>query len=136
MTTTGTGGAQSLFEIDGDVARFTLNRPDVRNCLSIQLSNELVEAVERVRTNDEVKYLIISGAGGTFCAGDDLNEMASGAWGNNAQYFERVRYYQNMAYSLEELNKITIAAVDGFAVGGGLEITMACDFVIATQRAR
>jgi enoyl-CoA hydratase len=48
----------------------------------------------------------------------------------------RVRCYQDMANSLEELDKITIAAVDGYAVGGGLEITMACDFVIATERAR
>ena len=48
----------------------------------------------------------------------------------------RVRTYQNMANQLEELDKITVAAVDGFAVGGGLEITMACDFVIATERAK
>ena len=56
--------------------------------------------------------------------------------GDADQVMRRVRLYQQMANSLEELDKLTIAAVDGFAVGGGLEITMACDFVIATQRAR
>lgn len=136
MTATAERRAHSLFEISGDVARFTFNRPEVRNCLSIQLSNELVDALERVRRDDAVKYFVVTGAGETFCAGDDLKEMSSGVWGDASQYFERVRYYQHMAYALEELNKVTIAAVDGFAVGGGLEVTMACDFVIATERAR
>ncbi|MCD6281958.1 MAG: enoyl-CoA hydratase/isomerase family protein, partial [Deltaproteobacteria bacterium] len=57
-------------------------------------------------------------------------------WGDANMIMRRVRYYQNMANQLEELDKVTIAAVDGYAVGGGLEITMACDFVIATKRAR
>lgn len=136
MTDTVDDTRHSLFEVTGDIATFTFNRPEVRNCLSMQLSEELVAACDAVRRNSDVKYLIITGAGDTFCAGDDLKEMASGAWGNASDYFERVRYYQNMAYGLEELDKITIAAVDGFAVGGGLEVTMACDFVIATDRAR
>lgn len=125
----------STLEVRGDLAVFTLDRPEVRNCLSLQLSDELVAALEEVRRSETVKFLVIRGAGGTFCAGDDLREMGEGAWGDASQYFERVRYYQQMAYALEELNKITIAAVDGYAVGGGLEITMACDFVVATQRA-
>jgi enoyl-CoA hydratase len=126
----------STLEVTGDLAVFTLDRPEVRNCLSLQLSDELVAALEEVRRSDTVKFLVIRGAGDTFCAGDDLREMGEGAWGDASQYFERVRYYQQMAYALEELNKITIAAVDGYAVGGGLEITMACDFVIATGRAK
>lgn len=136
MSATAAEGRQSLFEIRGDTAYFTFNRPEVRNCLNMQLSDELVDACEQVRLAREVKYMVLTGAGDTFCAGDDLKEMASGAWGNASDYFERVRYYQHMAYTLEELSKVTIAAVDGFAVGGGLEVTMACDFVIATDRAR
>lgn len=121
------------YEEQGDRARITLDRPAVRNALSMRLSDELVAAVERVRQSTAVKFLVIQGAGNTFCAGDDITEMPR--WGDANSVMRRVRYYQHMANQLEELDKITIAAVDGFAVGGGLEITMACDFVIATERA-
>ena len=126
----------SIFEENGDLATLTLNRPDVVNCLSLRLSDELVAVFEHVRRSKTIKFLVIKGAGGNFCSGDDLKEMSLGQWGDSNQYFHRVRYYQWMAYALEELDKITIAAVDGYAVGGGLELTMCCDFVIATERAK
>jgi enoyl-CoA hydratase len=124
---------QLVYEEDGPVARITLNRPRRRNALSMQLSDELIAALERVRTSETVKVLVIAGAGETFCAGDDITEM--GLWGDANQIMRRVANYQRMADTLEALDKVTIAAVDGHAVGGGLEITMACDFVIATRRA-
>jgi enoyl-CoA hydratase len=122
------------YDEQGPVARITLDRPERRNALSMQLSEELIAALEIVQRSQAVKVLVIQGAGETFCAGDDITEMP--AWGNADQVMRRARLYQQMANSLEELDKVTIAAVDGFAVGGGLEITMACDFVIATRRAR
>lgn len=125
-----------LFEEDGPVARLTLNRPDVTNALSIRLSDELTRAVEHLRDSRRYKVVVIRGAGGNFCAGDDLTEMGSGAWGDANQVMRRVRLYQHMANTLEELDKITVCAVDGFCVGGGLEIAMACDFVVATKRSR
>lgn len=115
------------------IAWITLNRPEVYNALSMKLSDELVAAIEMVGQSTTLKFLVIKGAGGNFCVGDDITEM--NLWGNPNDIMRRVRYYQNMANQLEELDKITIAAVDGYAVGGGLEITMACDFVIATERA-
>ncbi len=125
---------QLLYEQDGPIARITLNRPERRNALSMQLSEELVAALEFVQRSETVKVLVVQGAAGTFCAGDDITEM--GLWGNANQIVRRVRGYQRMADALADLDKITISAVDGFAVGGGLEITMACDFVIATRRAK
>jgi len=116
------------------VAWITLNRPDVMNALSMKLSEEIVSAIEIVRQSTKLKSLVIKGAGDNFCVGDDIREMVK--WGNANDITRRVRYYQNMANQLEELDKITIAAVDGYAVGGGLEITMACDFVIATERSK
>jgi enoyl-CoA hydratase len=125
-----------IFEEKEDVARITLNRPDVINALSIDLSREVCEALEYVRDQQKYHVLVITGAGGNFCAGDDLTEMATGAWGNANDVMRRVRYYQHMANTLEELDKITICAADGYCVGGGLEMTMACDFVICTERTR
>jgi enoyl-CoA hydratase len=126
-----------IYEEKGDVATITLNRPKVVNALSVKLSDELVAAVEKVRQSETIKTLVFRGAGGNFCAGDDLKEFLKlPEWGDSNRAFRRARFYQDMAYSIEELDKITIAAVDGFAVGGGLEITMACDFVIATERAK
>ena len=118
---------------DGPVARITLNRPDKRNALSMRLSDELTHALERVRDSALVKVLVIRGAGGTFCAGDDITEMRE--WGTAEAVMRRVHGYQHMANVLEELDKISVAVVEGYAVGGGLEITMACDFVVAADDA-
>lgn len=131
-----------LLDMEGDLARITLNRPKIHNALSIELSGMLIEAIQTVKRSTDVKFLVIKGAGNSFCAGDDITEMPR--WGNDEHgnstqgangVLRRVRLYQDMANSLEDLDKLTISAVDGYAVGGGLEITMACDFVIATERA-
>ena len=118
---------------EGPVARITLDRPQKRNALSIALSDELIAAIAQVQDSTDLKLLVIDGAGETFCAGDDITEMHR--WGDANGVMRRARLYQTMANALEELDKVTVAAVDGFAVGGGLEITMACDFVVATRRA-
>lgn len=131
-----------LLAMDGDTARITLNRPQVRNALNIDLSNQLIAAIQTIKASTDIKFVVIKGAGDTFCAGDDITEMirwiedehGEATQGANG-VLRRVRAYQDMANALEDLDKLTISAVDGFAVGGGLEITMACDFVIATERA-
>jgi enoyl-CoA hydratase len=125
---------QLIYEEKEKVASITLNRPNVLNALSMRLSDEIVAALEKVRQSIKLKFLVLKGAGNNFSVGDDIKEMLK--WGDANDITRRVRYYQNMANQLEELDKITIAAVDGYAVGGGLEITMACDFVIATERAK
>lgn len=129
--------------IEGDVARILLNRPEVHNALSIELSDMLVNAIQTIKKSTTIKFVVIKGAGKSFCVGDDITEMlrwGDDEFGKSTQgangVMRRVRIYQDMANSLEELDKMTISAVDGYAVGGGLEITMACDFVIATRRAQ
>lgn len=122
------------FEEHGPLARITLNRPERYNALSRELSDTLVRTFEYVRDSMSIKWLVIAGAGGNFCVGDDITEFPD--WHDANYAMHRCRYYQNMANQLEELDKITIAAVEGYAVGGGLEITMACDFVVAAESAR
>ena len=131
-----------ILSMDDDVARITLNRPEVHNALSIELSDMLVDAISTIKKSTTIKFVVIKGAGNSFCVGDDITEMLK--WGDDEYgkstqgangVMRRVRIYQDMANALEELDKLTISAVDGYAVGGGLEITMACDFVIATERA-
>ena len=123
-----------IYRENEETAWILLNRPEVMNALSMKLSEEIVEAIEIVRQSTKLKFLVIKGEGPNFCVGDDIKEMIK--WGNANDITRRCRYYQNMANQLEELDKITIAAVDGYAVGGGLEITMVCDFVIATERSK
>ncbi len=131
-----------ILSMDGDTARITLNRPEVKNALSMALSEMLVDAVGKIKRSTAIKFVVFQGAGDTFCAGDDITEMMRWAEDENGEYTQgangvmrRVRIYQDMANAIEDLDKMTISAVDGYAVGGGLEITMACDFVIATERA-
>lgn len=139
---TGTGATELpafedlVFTSNGPVATIQLNRPQVTNALSIRLSAEFLTVLEHIRDSEQYKVVVIEGAGGNFCAGDDLAEMAAGKWGNANQIMRRVRGYQHMANTLEDLDKITVCAVDGYCVGGGLEITMAADFVICTERSR
>jgi len=130
-----------LLSMEDDIARITLNRPEVHNALSIELSDLLVEAIQTIKKTTKIKFVVIKGAGKSFCVGDDISEMMR--WGDDEEgistqgangVMRRVRIYQDMANSLEELDKLTISAVDGYAVGGGLAITMACAFVIATER--
>ena len=131
-----------IYEEKENVAWITLNRPKVYNALSRELSDEFFAAMRRVWDSTTLNFLVIKGAGDNFCVGDDITEMLK--WGDDEfgkstqganGVMRRVRIYQDMANALEELDKLTISAVDGYAVGGGLEITMASDFVIATERA-
>ncbi|MGO9157662.1 enoyl-CoA hydratase/isomerase family protein [Mycobacterium sp.] len=117
----------------GAVTTITLNRPDVHNALDRALSAELNRAVREIRDDRQCRVVILRGARETFCAGDDITEFNT--WTVDDPYWQ-VRKYQETVQILEDLNPVTIAAVDGVCTGGGLELTLVCDFVIATDRSR
>lgn len=118
---------------EGRVAHVVWNPPKKLNPLTIELTNEVMAAVEEVQAKDGLHVVIFRGAGGTFCCGDDLVEMHDGMWGDPNQVMRRIRFYQHFAQKIEELDKTTVAVVEGFALGGGLEVTMVCDFVLAAE---
>jgi enoyl-CoA hydratase len=141
------------FEKDGPVRRIVLNRPEKHNALSVSMQKQLHEAVRAVRFDEEARVLIITGAGNTFCAGDDIAEfpvlstrklafdsatpLSTPASDPKANGFLIVSMFQETAAMLENLTDvITIAAVDGVCMGGGLELTLCCDFVLTTPDAR
>jgi enoyl-CoA hydratase/carnithine racemase len=122
-----------LFARDGVISTITFNRPESHNALDREMSDELQDAVRRVKGDRECRILIFRGAGDTFCAGDDIKEFLT--WTDDDPYWQ-ARQYQETAQTIEDLTPITIAAVDGVCTGGGLELTLTCDFVIATDRSR
>ncbi|MCV7400045.1 enoyl-CoA hydratase/isomerase family protein [Mycobacterium fragae] len=122
-----------LFARSGPITTITLNRPEKHNALDRVLSDELNRAVRQVRGDRDCRILVLRGAGDTFCAGDDIAEFNT--WGPEDPYWQ-VRLYQETVQIIEDLTPITVAAVDGVCTGGGLELTLVCDFVIATDRSR
>jgi enoyl-CoA hydratase len=105
----------------------------VHNALDRELSAELNAAVKEVNIDRDCRVVVFCGAGETFCAGDDIKEFND--WHQDDGHWQ-VRLYQETVNLIEDLVPVTIAAVDGVCTGGGLELTLVCDFVVATERTR
>ncbi|HKX26614.1 MAG TPA: enoyl-CoA hydratase/isomerase family protein [Blastocatellia bacterium] len=115
----------------GSYAIVTLHRPDQLNCLTRELINELAAKLETLREEPRYLSLIITGAGGLFSAGADLNEVSAL---DPASAFEFSRRGQTLFGSLRTAVPLTIAAIDGYCLGGGLDLALSCDLRYATPR--
>ncbi len=123
--------------IDEGVATLTLNRPEARNALSAALKDELSAAAAQVAADAAVRAVVLTGAGGVFCAGGDLRSMEEvRAQMTVESWRERMRAVQPLIRTLIELDKPLIAAVDGAAYGAGFSLALMADFVLASPRAR
>jgi enoyl-CoA hydratase/3-hydroxyacyl-CoA dehydrogenase len=124
----------TLYEEKNSIAWITLNRPEVLNALNRKLWREIYENLERAERNENVRAIVITGAGRAFCAGDDIKEVFSL---KTPEEFEA--FFWNFAAptitKIVSLPKPVIAAVNGLAYGGGCEIAMLCDLVVASQNA-
>ncbi|MBA3270395.1 MAG: enoyl-CoA hydratase/isomerase family protein [Acidobacteria bacterium] len=123
-----------LVERDGAVAVVTVNRPKILNALNTQTIDELERALLELQQDDNVRAIVLTGAGEkSFVAGADINELAVLS---PAQGQQHARRGQAVFNTIEHLGKPVIAAINGFALGGGCELAMACTLRIAADTAR
>lgn len=115
----------------GEVARISLNRPEKKNALDTQLLTELREAVDQVK-NSDARVLVLTGEGDTFCAGLDRNLLMSFVDMDIRAFEEAVEFVQKLIYDLRTLEIPVIAAVQRYAIGGGMQLALTADIRIAT----
>lgn len=129
-------GYQTLIvERTGAVATITLHRPEARNALDITMRQELLLALDEIERDDGARVLVLTGAGGNFCAGGDVKSMRDGTY-TAATARERVDMLNRFIVRFVAFPRPTIAMVDGFAVGAGCNLALCCDLVVAADRAR
>jgi enoyl-CoA hydratase len=122
------------YEVEDSIATITLDRPEKRNAMSYAMLGEFIETVERAGADPDARVVIVTGSGGSFCAGTDLADLATvpgESRGLRGEAQEKSRWWPLVACP-----KPVIGAIDGAAVGMGAEFTSQCDVRIASQRAR
>ena len=124
------------YEVADGVATIWLNRPEVRNCVNWGLLTQMGAAVERAERDDAVSVVLFRGRGGTFCAGADLNMLNSEFLATTTASIELAQVSARTYDRIFNLKKPTIAVVEGYAVAGGFELMISCDFCIASTEAQ
>ncbi len=119
------------------IATVTLNRPEKLNAFGGMMRHEIVEALEDVAADREVRVVVITGAGKAFCVGGDINEFTSGESQSRSKVASSERHAMcKAALLISEMEKPVIASVNGVAAGGGCNLALACDIRIASEQAR
>ncbi|UCH30275.1 MAG: crotonase/enoyl-CoA hydratase family protein [Myxococcales bacterium] len=128
-----------LYEKRGHIAICTFNRPEKRNALSMEMLVRMADAWEEADGDPEVRAIVLTGAGGTFCAGSDLGSMSTGKWEADDTWMNRMKEDPDLHWRALLRHYITkkplIAAVEGYALAGGTEILQATDIRIAGEGA-
>ena len=122
-----------LVSLETNIAILSFNRPEVLNALNTETVNELIEVFKTFETESEVRTIIVTGNGKSFVAGADISEM-------EGKTPEDARQYSELGHTLmdriQNINKPVIAAINGYALGGGTEIALSCDIRLASDKAQ
>ncbi|HEX3325543.1 MAG TPA: enoyl-CoA hydratase-related protein [Actinomycetota bacterium] len=124
--------------VENGVATILLDRPDVMNALDDRLGEELLESVTKSAEDDQVRCIVVTGAGRAFCAGEDLGALASAYESGEAPGLGQTltHRYNPLIRAIRAAPKPVVAALNGVAAGAGASIALACDFRIASEHAK
>lgn len=128
------------YDIDEGIGLLRLNRPERKNSMTLEMIDRVVEVLRRAKTDDGVRVVLVAGAGDAFCSGVDLSFLEPAETGLSASPLTLKRlltdHIHNIAYAVEDLDKPIIAAVNGPAVGAGMDLALMCDLRVAGSAAR
>src|SRR5262245_27380153 len=116
-----------LTAIDDRVATLTFNRPDKLNALSAELLAKSIETLNAWSSDPNIGCIVVTGTGRAFCAGGDVSMMGRDGEQTLEQKIDGLRQLQQLSWLLYNMPKVTIAAVNGFAMGAGLGVCLSCD---------
>lgn len=125
-----------LYDHQGKIAVITLNRPEAKNAFSVEMISLWDAYLKEAKQDDSIQVIIVTGMGDTFCSGGNIKDMAEGrlrSWGMKNFLWEGVH---RIILTMEDLDKPVIAAVNGAAMGAGMDMALMCDLRVSSDRAR